>query len=63
MFCAMLKLGIGLGIVVESPQGGTTEDLEWKARHAGEPQNEFLWKKEKPFQINGMALYLFLVEL
>ncbi|PKQ62992.1 hypothetical protein BZG01_16550 [Labilibaculum manganireducens] len=49
---------IGLGIEVESPQGGTTEDLEWKARPVGEPPNEYLQKKEKPLQIDGMALYI-----
>jgi hypothetical protein len=41
MFGAMLKLGFGLGIAVETPQGGTSEELERKARPAGEPPNKF----------------------
>ncbi len=55
MFRAMLKLGFGLGPrklsgEEETPQRGTSEELERKARPAGEPPNKFYslnsWRKK-----------------
>jgi len=44
-----LNLSPALAIVVESPQRGTSEDLQRKARPLGEGPNSGVTKRKKPW--------------